>query len=197
MGLGTRQPGPLSGCSLSARPARLLDSAHAGAPVPPAAPIPELPGPRSGRPEPGPGADAVGTRSAVPVAATALGRRRRQRRRGRRRGRGRGRGAACALPARAVRAWRPPSLSRPPGARAALRPFTSHLLPFPSRSRPHRPSHVLPVARACVIEPPTAAPARPLVDTGHTTPGERSGAGRGGAGRGRARRTAKLGQSLE
>lgn len=63
------------------------------------------------------------------------------------------------------------SLSPPPGARAALRPFTSHLLPFPSRSRPRRTSHVLPAARACVAEPcRPRLPLAPWRTPGRTTP---------------------------
>lgn len=131
---GRGSPAPSPGCGLPAPAAQLLDSARA--PVPEAAPIPELPGPRGGRP--GPGRSALGTRAAVPVAAAAPGRRRQ------------GRGAACALPARGpVRCPRPLSL-RAARARAALRPFTSHLLPFPLP--PRRPPHVFPAARACAVE---------------------------------------------
>lgn len=94
----------------------------------PARPCPRRPPSRNSRgraaggPSQGPRAGAVGTRAVIPVAAAAPRRRRRRR------------GVACPLLAHGRSgAWRPPSISRPPGARAALRPFTSHLLPFPSR----------------------------------------------------------------
>lgn len=146
VGVGTRRPGPLSGLRAVSRPARLLDSAHARAPVSPAAPTPDLPGPRGRRPEPGPadrrrgdtrGGTCGGSSSQAAAAALAAAAAEAVEA-----------AAAAARAGRGVRApgprsgaWCPPSLSRPPGAGAALRPFTSHLLPFPSR--PHRPPHVL------------------------------------------------------
>lgn len=111
-----RQPA-VSGAALG-----LLDSAHARASLPGLAPIPELPGTSGARPQPGP-CRAVEPRAEVPVAARQLP------------GSG-GRAAERGLRAPGPRSgvWSPPSPSRPPGARAAPRPFTSQLLPFPSRS---------------------------------------------------------------
>lgn len=160
VGVGTRRPGPLS---------RLRS------PCPGSTAAGQRPRPRArapGRPHPGtPGAARrearagargqapMRTRAVVPVAAAASS--------------GGGSGEGGTRRARSQPAVRcvVPALTLPaPGAGAALRPFTSHLLPFPSLPTAPRTCSQW---RAHAQSSPGPAPARPLADASHTT--ERKG----------------------
>lgn len=148
-GCGRGGPASLPACGLQGRSARLLDSAMPTHPPPLAAPIPELPAPRGwsragarGQAPWAPDGTCGGSSSQAAAAVAAAGAER-----------------GVRAPGPQSGAWRPPSPSWPPGAR----PFTSHLLPLPSR-----PTALGTCSQGVRMRSrtPFAAPVRPLVDTG-------------------------------